>query len=72
MSHVASDPRLVVVPDAHRAYVADVIRRRGIPGAARILRIGRTAMLGIVARGTCMAGTAALLREAIARKSEAA
>ena len=60
---VRPDPRLVRVPDAHRQYVVDALRDHGIPGAMRITRLGRVALLGIAARGECMAGTAALLRE---------
>lgn len=71
MSHVRRDPRLVDVPPDQRDRVAEIIRRQGIPAAQRTLGLGRTALLGIVARGTCMAGTAALLREAL-RRLEAA
>jgi hypothetical protein len=71
MSHVARDPRLVAIPDAHLEYLRDVLERRGVPTACRILGVGRTALLGALVRGEALPGTAALIREAMRRKEAA-
>jgi len=63
MAHVARDFRLVPVPQDHRALAAELLARVGPRAAAEQIKIGRNALLGIVARGECMPGTAALLRE---------
>jgi len=67
MAHGAHDPRLVTVPAEHRAYVVALLRELGPRAAAKRLGLGRTAVLGIVALGECMPGTAAILREAIGK-----
>jgi hypothetical protein len=72
MSQVARDRRLVEIPQEQRAYVQELVERVGIVRATEILNLGRTAVLGIAARGWAMAGTAALLREAYRRRNEAA
>lgn len=72
MPHVARDPRLVAIPETHLEYLRDVLKRRGVPMACRILGVGRTALLGALVRGEALPGTAALIREAIRRKDQAA
>lgn len=59
------------IPQEHREYLAEVFREKGPRNAAMYLGIGRTALLGILARGECMPGTAALVREAVARRAAA-
>jgi len=71
MHETRHDPRLVEIPAEHLAYLRDIVDRRGIPGACRILGVGRVALLGAIARGHAMPGTAALIREAIRRKDAA-
>jgi hypothetical protein len=69
MAHVAHDPRLVKVPEEHREYAATLLRELGPRAAAKHLGLGRGALLGILATGECMPGTAALMREAFGRKA---
>lgn len=71
MAHIAHDPRLVSVPPEHRDFASSIVRELGPRGAAKHVGIGRTALLGIIGLGECMPGTAALLREAFARKQAA-
>jgi hypothetical protein len=51
--------------------LAELVETHGVPGAMRISGIGRTALLAILARGSCLPGTAALVREFV-RQREAA
>jgi hypothetical protein len=67
MSHIVHDPRLVAVPQSHRDFLRDTVSRLGPRAAAKYLGIGRTAIIGTIALGECMPGTAALVREAVAR-----
>lgn len=62
MSHVI-DPRLVPIPEDHRAQLAELVESRGITEAMRVCGIGRAALLAVIARGRGMPGTAALIRE---------
>ena len=58
----------VRIPTEHVALVADLHRRFGPRSAAKQLRLGRAAMLTVLATGEASPGTAALLREALARR----
>lgn len=70
MPYDAHDARLVEIPPEHVEYLRDVIERRGVIRAAKLVGVGRTALLGVMARGTALPGTAALLREAMRRRAE--
>lgn len=64
------DPRLVPLPTDHLAYLRDITERRGLRAAGRILGLPRDTLARCIATGACMPGTAALLREALRRRSE--
>lgn len=68
MAHLASEPRCKAVSDDLVAMVQDCVGRRGVPGAARALGVGRSALLAVLAGRPVMPGTLALLREARARQ----
>lgn len=70
MAHVR-DPRLVDVDPAHQQLLAHLVETQGMTRAMALTGIGRSALLGILARGACLSGTAALLREFV-REREAA
>ena len=65
MPHQPLDPRLVRVPPDHLAKAVTLLHEIGVKPAARRLGVSKNALLSIVARGTCMPGTAALLRESL-------
>ena len=70
MAHVR-DPRLIDVDPAHQRLLADLVETQGMTRTIEVTGIGRSALLGILGRGACLAGTAALLREFL-RSREAA
>lgn len=69
MSHM---PQLITIPPEQIEYVRETVEREGITRAVRILGFGRSAILGAIALGKVAPGTAALIREAQRRGSEAA
>lgn len=58
------DPRLVEVPIDHISHVSRLVSEIGLVAAAQRLRLSRTAVLGVLATGRSMPGTASILREA--------
>lgn len=66
------DRRLADVPPQIRDRVAAVLSTHGLAGASRETGISREAILQVVARGRCMRGTLALLREWLRNETEAA
>jgi hypothetical protein len=71
MAHVHHDPRTRPVPDEIREHARALMRMRGPRGAAKALGVSRSALLAVCAGADVLAGTLALLREAIARKKAA-
>ncbi|MEO8905511.1 MAG: hypothetical protein ABI488_23590 [Polyangiaceae bacterium] len=63
-----SGRRLVPIPVEQVAIAAELTERLGPYRAALELRLGRAALLTVVGTGKASAGTAALLREAMARR----
>lgn len=65
------DPRLIDVDPAHQRLLAELVETKGMTRTIELTGIGRSALLGILGRGACLSGTAALLREFV-RTREAA
>ncbi len=68
MQHRTRDARLTEVPVEHIAVISEMVQRDGIVIACKRLKLSRTAVLGILATGRGMPGSASILREAIARR----
>jgi hypothetical protein len=66
------DRRLVPLSAEVVQYLRDVVERRGLVGAARILRIPADTIARCIVREACMPGTAALIRESIRGRDRAA
>jgi len=62
------DPRLVDIPADHISFVSRLVSEFGLVDAARRLKLSRTGVLGVLAIGRTMPGTAALVREAVAER----
>lgn len=62
-------PRNVVrIPLEHVAFVAEMREQFGARQAEKQLGLGRGAQLGVIANGEGSPGTAAILREAVAKR----
>ena len=59
---------VVRIPIEHIAFVAEMRERFGARQAEKKLGLGRGAQLGVIANGEGSPGTAAILREAAARR----
>jgi hypothetical protein len=71
MTHVTRDKRLVEIPTEHREYAQVVIERIGIIRACELIGVSRVALLGVIARGEGMPGTAAIFERAYSRRQAA-
>ena len=65
------DPRLVTVPIEHLSFVSQTVAALGLAGATQRLKLSRTAILQVLAMGSAMPGSLAILREAYAAQRTA-
>jgi len=63
------DSRLCAVPIEHLSYVSQTVTALGLAPACKKLGLSRSAVLQILAFGSGMPGSLALLREAYAQRA---
>ncbi len=68
---MATDSRLVDVPEDLALEAQKLIASVGLPAASRFYQVSPRALLGAIARRKTMAGTLALMERASARRKAA-